>query len=111
MRNGNVAECLRELSGYRQDIVPLTREEEITFGRRRGILQSRLDKLEGLLNNGYGNKDKLRRVYERVKSAFDSLTRKFVKHGGKMQKDLEAKKKDDEIRAAKAAKASTDSKK
>ncbi|PIR40194.1 MAG: 30S ribosomal protein S19 [Candidatus Zambryskibacteria bacterium CG10_big_fil_rev_8_21_14_0_10_34_34] len=40
-----------------------------------------------------------------------SLTRKFVKHGGKMQKDLEAKKKDDEIRAAKAAKASTDSKK
>jgi|SRR3989344_1091636 len=40
-----------------------------------------------------------------------SLTRKFTKHGGKMQKELEAKKKDDEIRAAKAAKASADSKK
>ena len=40
-----------------------------------------------------------------------SLTRKFVKHGGKMQKDLEAKKKDDEIRAAKSAKATTESKK
>jgi len=40
-----------------------------------------------------------------------SPTRKFVKHGGKMQKDLEAKKKDDEIKAAKAAKASTEAKK
>ena len=35
-----------------------------------------------------------------------SLTRKFVKHGGKMQKDLEVKKKEAEVSAAKAAKGS-----
>lgn len=40
-----------------------------------------------------------------------SPTRKFIKHGGKMQKELEAKKKADEISAAKAAKATTDTKK
>ncbi len=34
-----------------------------------------------------------------------SLTRKFVKHGGKMQKELEQKKKEGEIAAAQAAKA------
>ena len=37
-----------------------------------------------------------------------SLTRKFVKHGGKMQKDLEAKKKEAEISAAKSAKATAE---
>jgi small subunit ribosomal protein S19 len=40
-----------------------------------------------------------------------SLTRKFVKHGGKMQKDIEVKAKEAEVNAAKAAKASTDAKK
>lgn len=40
-----------------------------------------------------------------------SLTRKFVKHGGKMQKDIETKAKVSEISAAKAAKASTETKK
>ena len=34
-----------------------------------------------------------------------SPTKKFVRHGGKMQKELEQKKKDAEIAAAKAAKA------
>ncbi len=34
-----------------------------------------------------------------------SLTRKFVKHGGKMQKELEQKKKEAEITAAKGASA------
>ncbi|HEY4511439.1 MAG TPA: 30S ribosomal protein S19 [Candidatus Paceibacterota bacterium] len=34
-----------------------------------------------------------------------SLTRKFVRHGGKMQKELEMKKKEAEIAAAKGAKA------
>lgn len=34
-----------------------------------------------------------------------SPTRKFVRHGGKIQKELEAKKKEAEIAAAKAAKA------
>ena len=38
-----------------------------------------------------------------------SLTRKFIRHGGKMQKELEQKKKEAEISAAKAAKGSTDS--
>jgi small subunit ribosomal protein S19 len=40
-----------------------------------------------------------------------SPTRKFVRHGGKMQKELEAKKKEAEISAAQAAKASTNDKK
>ncbi len=39
-----------------------------------------------------------------------SLTRKFIRHGGKMQKELETKEKETEIAAAKAAKASSDSK-
>lgn len=40
-----------------------------------------------------------------------SPTRKFIRHGGKMQKELEAKKKEAEIAAAKAAKSTTDTKK
>lgn len=40
-----------------------------------------------------------------------SPTRKFTRHGGKMQKELEAKKKQAELTAAKSAKASSDSKK
>jgi len=40
-----------------------------------------------------------------------SPTRTFYRHGGKMQKELEQKKKDAEIAAAKSAKASTDAKK
>ncbi len=36
-----------------------------------------------------------------------SPTRKFVRHGGKMQKDLEIAKREGEIAAAKSAKAST----
>ncbi|OHA18845.1 MAG: 30S ribosomal protein S19 [Candidatus Taylorbacteria bacterium RIFCSPHIGHO2_02_FULL_47_18] len=40
-----------------------------------------------------------------------SLTRKFVKHGGKMQKDQEAKAKESEIASAQAAKAATEAKK
>lgn len=39
-----------------------------------------------------------------------SPTRKFTRHGGKMQKELESKQKESEIAAAKAAKASSDSK-
>src|SRR3989344_1952774 len=35
-----------------------------------------------------------------------SLTRKFIRHGGKIQKELEQKRKDAEVAAAKAAKAS-----
>ncbi len=39
-----------------------------------------------------------------------SPTKKFVRHGGKMQKELEQKKKEAEIATAKAAKAATESK-
>ncbi len=39
-----------------------------------------------------------------------SSTRKFIRHGGKMQKELDAKKKETEIAAAKAAKSSADTK-
>ncbi|HEY1037455.1 MAG TPA: 30S ribosomal protein S19 [Candidatus Paceibacterota bacterium] len=40
-----------------------------------------------------------------------SPTRKFNRHGGKMQKEIDAAKKQAEISAAKAAKATTDTKK
>lgn len=40
-----------------------------------------------------------------------SPTKKFHRHGGKMQKELDQSKKEAEITAAKAAKASADSKK
>ena len=40
-----------------------------------------------------------------------SPTKKFVRHGGKMQKDMEAKKQQAEITAAKAAKAAPAAKK
>lgn len=40
-----------------------------------------------------------------------SPTKKFTRHGGKMQKELEIKKKEGEIAAAKAAKAETPAKK
>ncbi|KKT44754.1 MAG: Ribosomal protein S19 [Parcubacteria group bacterium GW2011_GWA2_44_15] len=36
-----------------------------------------------------------------------ALTRKFIRHGGKMQKELETKQKEGEIAAAQAAKATT----
>ena len=37
-----------------------------------------------------------------------SSTRKFLRHGGKMQKELEQKKKDAEVAAAQAAKSATE---
>ena len=40
-----------------------------------------------------------------------SPTKKFVRHGGKMQKEMEAKKQESEIASAKAAKESTTAKK
>jgi small subunit ribosomal protein S19 len=40
-----------------------------------------------------------------------SPTKKFIRHGGKMQKELEVKKKEAEISAAKAAKAAPAAKK
>ncbi len=39
-----------------------------------------------------------------------SLTRKFTRHGGKMQKEIDQKKKEAEIAAAKASSASADAK-
>ena len=40
-----------------------------------------------------------------------SPTRKFIRHGGKMQKEIDQKKKETEISVAKTAKATTDTKK
>ncbi len=40
-----------------------------------------------------------------------SPTKKFIRHGGKMQKELETKKKEAEVAAAKAAKTAGDTKK
>jgi len=40
-----------------------------------------------------------------------SLTRKFIRHGGKMQREIEQKKKDAGIAAAQSAKATVEEKK
>jgi small subunit ribosomal protein S19 len=40
-----------------------------------------------------------------------SVTRKFTKHGGKMQKELDIKAKESEVAAAQAAKSTTEAKK
>lgn len=40
-----------------------------------------------------------------------SPTKTFIRHGGRMQKELEQKKKESEVAAAQAAKAATDTKK
>ncbi len=40
-----------------------------------------------------------------------SLTRKFTRHGGKMQKEMEQKQKEAEITASKSAKSAVDNKK
>ena len=40
-----------------------------------------------------------------------SLTRKFIKHGGKMQKEIELKKKEAEVAQAQAAKSAVETKK
>ena len=40
-----------------------------------------------------------------------SPTRKFTRHGGKMQKEIDQKKKESEVTAAKTAKATVDTKK
>ena len=40
-----------------------------------------------------------------------ALTKKFTRHGGKMQKELKQKQKEAEISASKAVKEATDSKK
>ncbi len=40
-----------------------------------------------------------------------SLTRKFIRHGGKMQKELEMKKKEAEVAAAQSAKSAVPAKK
>ncbi len=40
-----------------------------------------------------------------------SPTKTFIRHGGRMQKELEQKKKESEVAAAQAAKAATDAKK
>ena len=40
-----------------------------------------------------------------------SPTKKFLRHGGKMQKELEAKQKESEVAAAKAAKTAAEAKK
>ncbi len=40
-----------------------------------------------------------------------SLTRKFIRHGGKMQKEIDQKKKQSEIDAAKSVKTTVDAKK
>lgn len=39
-----------------------------------------------------------------------STTKKFIRHGGKMQKEMEQKRKDAEVAAAKAAKVAADNK-
>ncbi len=92
---------LKKIEGKRPDSTPMIK----TWSRRSQITPEMIGFLFGVHNG---------RAFIEVRPTEDmvghrlgefSPTRKFTKHGGKMQKELEMKKKESEIAAAKAAKA------
>ena len=91
---------LKKFQGKRADSTPLMK----TWSRRSQITPEMIGFLFGVHNG---------RAFTEVRPSEEmvghrlgefSPTRKFTKHGGKMQKELEMKKKEAEITAAKAVK-------
>jgi len=91
---------LKKIEGKRPDSIPMIK----TWSRRSQISPEMIGFLFGV-HNGKSFIE-VRPTEEMVGHRLGefSPTRKFTKHGGKMQKELEAKKKEAEITAAKAAK-------
>jgi small subunit ribosomal protein S19 len=98
---------LKKIDGKRPDSTPMIK----TWSRRSQISPEMIGFLFGV-HNGKSFIE-VRPTEEMVGHRLGefSPTRKFAKHGGKMQKELEAKKKESEIAAAKAAKAEAPAKK
>lgn len=97
---------LKKIEGKKPDSTPMIK----TWSRRSQITPEMIGFLFGVYNG---------KMFIEVRPTEDmvghrlgefSPTRKFTKHGGKMQKELEMKKKESEIAAAKAAKAETSKK-
>lgn len=92
---------LKKIEGKRAESAPMIK----TWSRRSQITPEMIGFLFGVHNG---------RTFVEVRPTEEmvghrlgefSPTRKFTKHGGKMQKEIEMKKKEAEIAAAKAAKA------
>ncbi|MBI5139867.1 MAG: 30S ribosomal protein S19 [Candidatus Vogelbacteria bacterium] len=97
------AKLLKKIQGKKPDDVPMIR----TWARSSQISPEMVGFLFGVHN---GRQHLEIRVTEEMvghRLGEFSPTRKFIKHGGKMQKELEQKKKEAEIASAKAAKAET----
>lgn len=92
---------LKKIEGKKPDSTPMIK----TWSRRSQISPEMIGFLFGV-HNGRSFVE-VRPSEEMVGHRLGefSPTRKFTKHGGKMQKELEMKKKEAEITAAKAAKA------
>lgn len=92
---------LKKIEGKKADNTPMIK----TWSRRSQITPEMI----GFLFGVYNGKTfiEVRPTEEMVGHRLGefSPTRKFTRHGGKMQKELEMKKKEAEITAAKAAKA------
>ena len=91
---------LKKIKGKRPEDAPMIK----TWSRRSQISPEMIGFLFGV-HNGRAHLE-VRVTEEMVGHRLGefSPTRKFTKHGGKMQKELETKKKEAEIAAAKAAK-------
>lgn len=98
---------LKKIEGKRADSTPMIK----TWSRRSQISPEMIGFLFGVHNGK--NFIEVRPTEEMVGHRLGefSPTRKFAKHGGKMQKELEMKKKEAEITAAKAAKVEAPAKK
>jgi len=96
---------LKKIVGKKADTTPMIK----TWSRRSQISPEMIGFLFGVHNGKIFIE--VRPTEEMVGHRLGefSLTRKFTKHGGKMQKEIEMKKKEAEITAAKAAKAETPS--
>ncbi|HBM45729.1 MAG: Ribosomal protein S19 [Parcubacteria group bacterium GW2011_GWF2_38_76] len=98
---------LKKIEGKKPDTTPMIK----TWSRNSQISPEMIGFLFGVHNGK--NFIEVRPTEEMVGHRLGefSPTRKFTKHGGKMQKELEMKKKEAEITAAKAAKVEAPAKK
>ncbi|HRY62749.1 MAG TPA: 30S ribosomal protein S19 [Candidatus Paceibacterota bacterium] len=98
---------LKKIEGKRPDSTPMIK----TWSRKSQISPEMIGFLFGVHNGK--NFIEVRPTEEMVGHRLGEFapTRKFTKHGGKMQKELEMKKKEAEITAAKAAKVEAPAKK
>ena len=101
------ANLLKKITGKKPDDVGVVK----TWARRSQISPEMVGFTFGVHNGKVHNEVFVSEEMVGHRLGEFSPTRKFTRHGGKMQKELETKKKEAEISAAKAAKTATDTKK